>query len=241
MKKNTFVLIMMVTLFSGLLSGQDIDSIRLTNILKSLKLDKNKIRQELCVEKKMPSVEDSYIAIIPVILHQEKDDYIFTAQNYILITDSNGTIKNQYFDPTELDSDAVGLRGFTIDTGLYTISQNIRAFGVKADFVGSSKVYPYDTGKLSMYYPEGETLKKVLDQFEIDSARGEWDTRCNGEFRDKHSYIILDPSKTNNFTDLKVKTIAVTTISKEIKGECENKETSKTFYKTLKFKNGKYQ
>ncbi|MGE8555520.1 MAG: hypothetical protein ACN6OB_16495 [Chryseobacterium jejuense] len=241
MKKHIFLLVLMMSLFSGIVSAQDIDSIRLAHILKNLKLDKTKIKEELCVEKKMPNAEDSYIAVIPVVLSQEEEDYVFTVQNYILITDSNGTIKNKYLDPTELNSDAVNLRSFAIDTGLYNISTNIRAFGVKADFVGSSKPNPYASGTISMYYPEGKTLKKVLDQFELDSTSGEWDTRCNGEFKDDHSYIIMDPSKTNNFADLKIKTISVTTINEEVKGECEGKETSKTTYKTLKFKNGKYQ
>ncbi|WP_106916619.1 PA3715 family protein [Chryseobacterium aurantiacum] len=241
MKKNIFLITLMLGLFSSVLSGQDFDSIRLNNILKNLKLDKTKIREELCIEKKMPNGEGSYIAVIPVVVEQEDNDYVFTIRNYILITDVNGIIKNKYLDPTDINSDAISLRGFTIDTGLYTIGTNIRAFGVKADFVGSSKPNPYELSTMSMYYPDGATFKKVLDQFTMDLYRGEWDTRCNGEFEDNHAYIIMDQSKTNNFTDLKIKTISVTTINKEVNGECNNKETSKTSYKTLKFKNGKYQ
>ncbi|HCM36268.1 hypothetical protein [Chryseobacterium sp.] len=240
MKKNISLITLIICLFSGILSGQDFDSIRLNNILKSLKLDKTKIREELCTEKKMPNTEDSYIAVIPAVVQQEDDDYVFTVRNYILITDANGTIKNKYLDPTEINSDAISLRSFTIDTGLYTIGTNIRAFGVKADFVGSSRPNPYDLSTMSMYYPESKTFKKVLDQFTMGLYSGEWDTRCNGEFEDNHSYIILEQSKTNNFTDLKIKTISVTTINKEVKGECESKETSKTSYKILKFKNSYY-
>lgn len=241
MKSYIFLLALIFCLFSETVNAQDIDSTRLENVLKSLKLDKTKIREELCVEKKMPNIENSYIVVIPTLVSQEEEDYVFTVKNYILITDSNGTIKNKYLDPTELSSDAINLRSFIIDTGLYTISQNIRAFGVKADFVGSSRPNPYASGTMSMYYPEGKTLKKVLDQFEMDSTGGEWDTRCNGEFTEDVSYIIMDTSKTNNFTDLKIKTISVNTINKEVKGDCKQKKTSKTSYKTLKFKNGKYQ
>ncbi len=241
MKKNIFFFILVVYLFSGILIAQDIDSIRLTHILKSLKLDKTRIKEEFCIEKKMPGAEDSYIAVIPLVVNQEEDDYVFTVQNYIVITDHKGTIKNKYFDPTPFDSDAVNLGGFSIDTGLYMISPSVRAFGIKADFEGSSSPNPYSSGKTSLYYPEGKTLKKVLDQFETDLSIGEWDTRCNGEFKDDHSYIIIEPSKTNTFTDLKIKTISVTTLNNEVKGDCKQKKTSKTSYKILKFKNGKYQ
>lgn len=242
MKKNALLLTLLITLCSGILYGQEFDSIRLNHILKTLKLDKTKIKEDLCIEKKMPNTEDSYIAVIPVIVEQDKDeDYVFTVRNYIVITDSKGTIKNQYFDPTELNSDAIMLRSMSIDTGLYNINNNIRAFGIKTDFVGSSRPNPYGSGTISLYYPEGKTLKKVLDQFELDANHGEWDTRCNGEFQDDHSYIMMDGSKTNNFTDLKIKTISVKTLNKEVKGDCDSKETSKTTYKTLKFRNGKYQ
>lgn len=227
-------------LFSGTLSGQEFDSIRMNNILKSLKLDKTKIKEEFSAEKKMPNAEDSYIAVIPVLLGKE-EEYAFTVQNYILITDEKGRIKNQYFDPEEITSDAVMLNSITIDTGLYHVSADIRAFGVKLGFVGSSRPNPYSSEMLSLYYPEGNTLKKILNQFELSASHGEWDTRCNGEFEDERSVLIMDQSKTNNFTDLKIKTISVQTVNEEVKGECKNKETSKTTYKTLKFKNGKYQ
>ncbi|AZA82700.1 hypothetical protein EG341_03680 [Chryseobacterium lactis] len=230
-----------VSLFSGILSAQEFDATRLSHILKALKLDKAKVKEELCIEKKIPNAEDSYIAVIPVIVGSGEDEYNFTIRNYIVITDGNGTIRNQYFDPTEIISDAIMLTGLTIDTGLYTIGTNIRAFGVKVDFTGSSRPNPYSSETISLYYPEGKTLRKVLDQFELDSSHGEWDTRCNGEFENRHSVMIIGTAKTNNFSDIKIKTTSVTTINKDLNGECEGKETSKTSYKTLQFKNGKYQ
>ncbi len=243
MKKNIFLLTLIISLYSGFLSGQDQipDSIRLARILKSLQLDKTRIKEEFCAEKKMPNAENSYIMIVPVLVEQDEEDYVFTVQNYILITDEKGVIKNKYLDPEEISSDAVYLRSFGIDTGLYNINTNARAFGVIADFAGSSKPNPYASGRMSMYYPEGKTLKKVLNQFEMYSTRGEWDTRCNGEFEDQHSFIILDKTKTGNFTDLKIKTVSVKTVNTEVNGDCNEKETSKTTYKTLKFRNGEYR
>ncbi|WP_062703028.1 hypothetical protein [Chryseobacterium indologenes] len=239
MKKS--IVLILTTLFTGILYGQQIDDARYENIVKSLKLDKNKIKEEFCTEKKMPNTGNSYIIIIPVLIEQDEEDYVFTVQNYILITDEKGMIKNKYLDPEEISSDAVYLRSFAIDTGLYNLNTHVRAFGVIADFAGSSRANPYASGRMSMYYPEGKTLKKVLSQFEMYSTRGEWDTRCNGEFKDDHSVIVLDKTKTNNFTDLKIKTISVKTIDTEVNGECNEKETSKTTYKILKFRGGKYQ
>lgn len=241
MGKNLLLLILISFLLSGFLSGQEFDRNRLNHILKSLQLDASRIREDLCVEKMMPNKENTYIAVIPVLVGKAEDEYNFTVQNYILITDEKGVIKNKYSDPTELTSDAVYIRPFTIDTGLYTISKNIRAFGVKTTFVGSSRIFPYESGRITLYYPEGKSLKKVLDQFEMDISRGEWDGKCKGEFKDNHSYIIINPLKMTTFSDLTIKTVSVTTVNKEVKGECDNKETSDTAYKTLKFRNGRYQ
>jgi hypothetical protein len=224
----------------GVLYGQEINSLRFENIVKNLKLDKTSVREEFCTEKKMPNAEDSYITVLPVLQGKEEDDF-FVVRNYIVITDENGLIKNQYFDPEEITSDAIMLRSMTIDTGLYNISSGIRAFGVNISVANGSQPNPYSSETVSLYYPAGKTLKKVLNTFELSSHSGEWDTRCSGEFQDDNSVIIMDKTKTNNFTDLKIKTISVNTKSKEVNGDCKENETSKTTYRILKFKNGKYQ
>lgn len=219
--------------------GQEMDTVRFENIVKNLKLDKNKIKTELCTEKKMPNAENSYIVVIPVLLGIE-EDYVFTVQNFILITDQNGTIKNKYFDPTEITSDAIMLRAITIDTGLYTIGTDVRAFGVKIGFEGSSRPNPYSSVEISLYYPSGNTLKKVLHQFNVNSGSGEWDTNCTGEFEDKDSVILVDKTKTNAFADLKIKSKITVTKSKVVKDDCKDDIKSRTTYTILKFKNGIY-
>lgn len=239
MKKFLFISIFMFPL-AGILSGQEISSIRYDRIVKDLKLDKSKIKEEFCTEKKMPNADNSYIVVLPLLQGKEEDDF-FVVKNYIVITDENGGIKNQYLDPAEITSDAVMLRSMTVDTGLYNISSGVRAFGVQISVANGSQPNPYSSETISLYYPSGKTLKKVLDTFELSSHGGEWDTRCSGEFQDDHSVIIMDKKKTNNFTDLRIKTIIVSTKAEEVNGDCKENEISKTSYQILKFKNGKYQ
>lgn len=239
MKKHLFIGILML-LFAGILYGQEINTTRFDHIVKSLKLEKTRIKEEFCTEKKMPNAEDSYIAVLPILQGKEEEDF-FVVRNYIVITDANGAIKNQYFDPVEITSDAIMLRSLSIDTGLYNISSGIRAFGVKISVRNGSQPNPYSSETISLYYPSGNTLKKVLNEFELSVYSGEWDTRCTGEANDDSSVIMMDKTKTNNFTDLKIKTISVKRKTKEVNGDCKENETSKTSYRILKFKNGKYQ
>ncbi|NML71571.1 hypothetical protein HHL23_17440 [Chryseobacterium sp. RP-3-3] len=212
--------------FAGILHGQEINITRFDHIVKSLKLDKTRIKEEFCTEKKMPNAEDSYIAVLPILQGKEEEDF-FVVRNYIVITDENGEIKNQYFDPVEITSDAIMLRSITIDTGLYNISSGIRAFGVKVSVQNGSRPNPYSSETISLYYPSENTLKKVLNEFELSNYSGEWDTRCTGESADDHSVIMMDKTKTNNFTDLKIKTISIDRKTKEVNGDCKENETSK--------------
>jgi len=222
------------------LSAQEYDETRYANVVKQLNLDPSKVYHELYTEKKMPNSEYSYIIVIPVVKQKVTDDY-FLLNNYILITDENGLIKTRYLDTAEITSDAIMLQSFTIDTGLYNLTSNIRAFGVVANYTGSSRPNPYSSSKISIYYPYGKILKKVLSDYDLYSSGGEWDMSCTGQFYENRSVIILDQAKNNGFANLKIKTISTETISKEIDGECSENKTSKTSYKILRFNKSVYK
>lgn len=233
------ILAILFSIFSYNVFAQEYDEGRYDQVLKQLKLNSSKVESQFYTEKKMPNADDSYIIVVPVLKEKEGNDY-YLIQNYILITDEKGKIKNQFFDPEEITSDAIMLQGFTIDTGLYNLNSTTRAFGVSASYRGSSNPNPYGASDMSMYYPTGKTLKKVLNQYPLVKSGGEWDMACTGEFYDDVSVIILDKTKTNGFANLKIKTEHTTTIGKEINGECEDKKTSKISYKTLKFNKSLY-
>lgn len=236
-KKIAFVFILFI---ASTFSSQEIDAIRYQNIINQLKLKKGSIKEDLVVEKKMPNKDDSYIIVIPVLDGVEEDDG-FTVRNTILITDGDGKIKNQYADPEEYFSDAVMLQSFTVDTGLYNLTSTIRAFGVTAAYRNGSGPNPYSLRTISMYYQQGKTLKKVLNQFLISNFGGEWDMKCAGEFTEGNSLIVMTKEKRNGFAKLQIKTATTQTKSEVVNGECTEKETTKTSYETLKFNKSEYQ
>lgn len=235
-KTGAFLLLLMT--FS--LSAQQYDDVRFANVLKQLKLNSSEVHNELYTEKKMPNIENSYIIVVPVLLGKLEDDG-FTVKNTILITDDQGKIKNKYIEDTEIISDAVMLDGFSIDTGLYKLNSSIRAFGITANYHGSSNPNPYSSSDISLYYPENKTLKKVLESYNLRRYGGEWDMKCSGEFDEDNSVIIVDQVKTNGFNNLKIKTESNHIISKKVNGECTEEKTSKISYKTLKFYNSVYK
>lgn len=236
--KKTAAFLLLLMTFS--LSAQQYDDARYGVVLKQLQLNSSEVHNELYIEKKMPNIDDSYIIIVPVLLGKLEADG-FSVKNTILITDVQGKIKSKYIDDTEFGSDAIMLDSFTIDTGLYKLNSTIRAFGVTANYHGSSRPNPYSSSDISLYYPEGKTLKKVLDGYNLKTYSGEWDMNCSGEFDEDNSVIIVDQMKTNGFNNLKIKTESNHIISKEVNGECTEDKTSKISYKTLKFNKSVYQ
>lgn len=236
--KKTAAFLLLLMTFS--LSAQQYDDARYGVVLKQLQLNSSEVHNELYTEKKMPNIENSYIIVVPVLLGKLEADG-FSVKNTILITDAQGKIKSKYIDNTEFGSDAIMLDNFTIDTGLYKLNSTIRAFGVTANYQGSSRPNPYSSSDISLYYPEGKTLKKVLDGYNLKTYSGEWDMDCSGEFDEDNSVIIVDQVKTNGFNNLKIKTESNHIISKEVNGECTEDKTSKISYKTLKFNKSVYQ
>lgn len=240
MKLYTKITTLLLLLIAFSLSAQEYDDARYDIILKQLKLSSSEVHNQLYTEKKMPNLEDSYIIVVPILLGKLEDDG-FSVKNTILITDSQGRIKNKYIDNTEFGSDAIMLDSFIIDTGLYKLNSAIRAFGITANYRGSSGPNPYSSSDISLYYPEGKTLKKILDNYNLRTYSGEWDMKCSGEFEEDNSVIIVDQLKTNGFANLKIKIENIKTIGKEINGECIENKTSKISYKTLKFNKSVYQ
>ncbi|MCD1118251.1 PA3715 family protein [Chryseobacterium turcicum] len=240
MKLYTKITTLLLLFIAFSLSAQVYDDARYDIILKQLKLSSSNVHNQLYTEKKMPNLEDSYIIVVPILLGKLEDDG-FSVKNTILITDSQGRIKNKYIDNTEFGSDAIMLDSFVIDTGLYKLNSAIRAFGITANYRGSSKPNPYSSSDISLYYPEGKTLKKILDSYNLMTYSGEWDMNCSGEFEEDNSVIIVDQLRTNGFANLKIKIENIKTIGKEVNGECIENKTSKISYKTLKFNKSVYQ
>lgn len=227
-------------LVETLFSAQEYNDARYAKVLNQLKINSSQVHSELYTEKKMPNAEDSYIIVVPILQGKLEDDG-FTVKNTIVITNTEGTIKNKYIDPTEFGSDAIMLQSFTIDTGLYNLNSTTRAFGISANYRGSSSPNPYSSSDFSMYFVEEKTLKKVLDGYNLSTYGGEWDMKCSGEFEENSSVIILDPMKKNGFANLKIKTENTKIVSKPMDEECSENKTSKISYKTLKFSKGIYR
>ena len=182
------------------------------------------------------------ILLIPEI-EEEEEGCCFELNSYILIIDTRtGEIKHKYFESSKTNnwsSDAVALSDIIIDTIPYPISENDKAFGVQVNHIGMSKPNPYSSSSLSLFIKSGNTLKKVLKNYDVKDYGGEWDTNCYGEFINTEKTLSISNTKTNGYYDIFVKTITTEIKNYEdSNGVCKTKKVPSSVNTTLKF-NGK--
>ena len=179
------------------------------------------------------------------IVTKEIDEYnngFFEFDAYILLVENNtGNIKYKFFETNAWTSDAVVLLSIEIDTAPYFLSKNIRGFGVRVNYTGSSRPNPYSKTDFSMFINEGNLLKRVLKDFPISEFHGEWDTNCEGEFETIESSIVIDKVKTNNFSNLIIKQNITEEKNRKIKDDCIEKKVSKSKTITLKYNKKEYK
>lgn len=158
----------------------------------------------------------------------------------LLLKSGTHEVVASFLQPKAWTSDAVGLESVSIDAGRYQIGRNLRAFGVRAHYVGQSRPNPYSADTLSLYVAEADRLRPVLQNLIIAFDRGEWDMNCSGEFETRTRTISLSPSASGAYRDLVLLESSKETTSRMVDGDCKDTVGASTRSSLLKFADGQY-
>ena len=79
----------------------------------------------------------------------------------LIVKSDNGEILQRHLQKGALSSDAMALSGITIDTARYTLAQQIRAFGVRADFSHSGGSNPAHYQVINLYIAQSKKISQV--------------------------------------------------------------------------------
>jgi hypothetical protein len=231
--------------FSTLSSfGQKDDTKFVEKIAAQLNLTENDYR--FAEVKTAPNNSGQSIVLIikyTVLPFDEKEGFIDYDLILALVDTKTQTIISKFVEEEKYTSDAFRLDAVTLDMADYMVTDNLKAFGVRDTYRGSSGPNPSGSENISLYIIHNNAIEKILDNFTIDSYQGETDMKCYYDGTTDTSILIIDKEKTNGFYNIKVKTS--TTISKSRpakKGDdCigTDKKLQPTF-KTLKFVKGAY-
>ncbi|MDQ1140789.1 hypothetical protein [Pedobacter agri] len=221
-------------------------SVLAKNIFAQLKLKQGDVNEELYVEKALPNMKSQTVMVIPKYRKNEPDgygNYYLELDAYIIIADNtNGKILYKYYEENAWTSDASRLSSITINTGLFNLNSETRAFGINVSYQGSSQPNPNHHTDLSLFVKSNQSLKKVLSNYTTETFGGEWDMKCVGEFEQVSSTIIVDKKrKTKNFNDLIINDKITKTINTPVNEDCIEKETVSSKTLRLKFNGTEYK
>ena len=239
--KKTFFFILLLFVINNFYS-QSKNDVLSDKILKQLNINKKDIHKELYREKVLPNKTSNTVMVIPKYRTNETDPYghlYLELDAYIVVADNlTGKILSKYIEENAWTSDAFALADITIDTGIYQLNPENRAFGIRVSYEGSSRPNPFSKTELSLFIIQKNIIKRVLKNYPIKDFHGEWDTNCAGEFEDVVSVISIDKNKTNGFGNLIIKNNIEITKNIPTTDDCIEKKTSKISTSVLKY-NGK--
>ena len=220
------------------------NEVLIQKVLTQLNIENKPIMNDLIAVKKMPNTENETIVVIPEIV-DEGDHYFELNSHIVIYNTATQTITQRYFESYKTNgwtSDAIRLTSIKIDTAPYILSEGIRAFGVRVHYLGSSRPNPYENEQLSLFIKSGNTLKKVLHNYDVLIDGGDWDTDCTGTFSHEEKTLIIASEKTTNYYNIVVKnTFTDSEAFIDSNGDCDTKETTQTITSVLKYDGKDYK
>lgn len=125
-----------------------------------------------------------------------------------------------------VSSDALRFTGLHLDTARWQLDPATRAFGVRMDYSGSSGPNPFAQTELQLFVRDGRQLRRVLAPLAVSGSRGEWDTRCAGEFSRFERTLEMGSSTPAGLAPIVVREKRTDTISVALGDDCHATDTT---------------
>ncbi|WP_186754057.1 PA3715 family protein [Echinicola salinicaeni] len=209
----------------------------------SLGLDWVQTKTSMIKTRVYPENPDETFLVIPEIV--DEGEQYFELNSHVIITDNReGKITHRYFESNQTNqwiSDAIELREINIDTSQFQLSEEMKAYGIKVNFLGMSRVNPYSNQTWSLFIKSGDTLEKILSNYAIKDFSGEWDGNCAGEFVNEEKIVFPGTHKTKGYFDLWVNNkIAETKEYENEEEDCQTENSYQIKNSILKFDGTEY-
>jgi len=208
-------------------------------VLKQLGIKRTEIKEELLTEKTLPNTTNQSVLVIPKLIGE--DEGMFTIDAMILVVNNQtGKILQRFSQENILESDAVAISEFIIDTAPYILSKEVRAFGIRVNYRNTSSVNPFYKTDISLYVQEGNQLKRVFGDYEISVENGERGSdECNSQQRQMNGIIALDSDSAHGYFNLIIKEkISMRIFQVDATGDCKETITEEHERKTVLYYNG---
>jgi len=214
-------------------------------VVKLLNINPDKVDRDLSIERPMRYLSEmmAYAILERKSSFEQDQDYLHTNYScHVVLFNSSEKVITHTYTIDNVMSDAIRLSSVNFDFAPYLVkSDGTRAFGVRIRYSGSSRVYPYEEEKMTLFIPEKDKLTPILKDYTSYLYNGDWDTNCAGEFNEKSAFFVLQTEQVNGFKGIQVNLKNVKTVNSPVGDDCDSKETASKNTEFLVFKDGFYQ
>ncbi len=242
--KKTLLLFLFTIVFDSYNGCCQAQNNFLRSVVKELALQAKDINENFFVSKVLPYAKDKSILVIPKYASRTDEEYVYDA--YVVVIDnSTGKILYKFYEPLAWVSDAISLSDLMIDTGLYILNNETRAFGIRATYSNNSHSDPYSRTELSLFIVENKKLKRLLKNYIVSSYNGSFGPICEGTKEEMEAIIDIDKvHQSNQFNDLVIGQTLITTdyvSKKNSPNDCYEKRSIKKKTLVMRYDSNLYK
>jgi hypothetical protein len=222
MKKLIALAMLCLPLFAHATIDTDTDAACQTNLSRWMKAlhPGRQLDNEHAACKVWPADPSLMLAVLPMPQAGASDDEATYDVEVLLVDRRSGAIVAHSLQPSAITSDAIGLSSIEFDTARYQLTPQLRAFGVRVTYEGSSRVDPYEAQVLSLYVRDGGALRRVLADMVVSNSTGEWDGNCAGTFSSTTRTLAVGPADDSGFATLRIGEVSKETVARQTGHDC---------------------
>ena len=152
-----------------------------------------------------PAHDDLLLVAVPLIDSAKSSDGEHVGDIELLVVDrTSRQVRQRLLQPGLMNDDAVAIRKIEFDTGRYTLSPDVTAFGLRIEMANNSLPNPFSETDLRLYALDGNALRLVLDGLVVADNGGEGDTNCAGSFHTSQVSLAMSSAKHHGYHDITV-------------------------------------
>lgn len=235
----------MISVFLGLsVYAQSVDMAAYNTVIKQLGIHKQAIDTQFYTEKILPNDKSTWVMVFAEIAKDNEEEKGTTEYSaYIVLYDlNNKKIKAFYKEKNKWLSDRndIQISRIWIDTGLFVLTEGVRAFGIRVESYHNGFDYVEDTD-FELFVYRNNNLDRVLSNYPLGFVHK---TPTNGDENDcapsdsRKSMFSMSKNKTNGYYDI-IDTITQEEITYDTNCKKRMKKTKET--KTLKYNGKEYK
>ncbi|MCP2072457.1 UNVERIFIED_ORG: hypothetical protein J2Y77_001893 [Pseudomonas lini] len=200
-----------------------------------------KLDSEHAVCRINPANSSQVLAALPFAENVDEDGQGEYGLAVVVANASSGKIVAHHYQAASISSDAVYFESLSLDTARYQLAPQIRAFGVRVAYQGSSRVNPFSSTTLNLYVLDGPALRPVMNTLEVSRSNGEWDGSCTGDFIQTLRTVSIGDTSKNGLARMYVNQKTINTQNHTRGEDCENVVGKPTVAKfTLEYDGNQY-